>query len=244
MASAVLFDLFETLIGEWAQDRRWPLPGSPAAALGVPEEVVHAGWARWLRPRMTKPVSFAEVLRDICASGRVRPPPRVVQQLVAARQRSKAECFEVVRSDVLTTLSHLRASGVRLAVVSNCCVEEVEAFEGSALASSVDLALWSFDVGLAKPDPRIYKLACLGLGVDPADAFFVGDGSFGELAGAAEAGLSPIWATWFLGSWPAALSQERRAVLAGGPVPEAVAPADLVEHVLRKSTEPVFPLRR
>lgn len=60
-------------------------------------------------------------------------------------------------------------------------------------------------------------VACDRLAVDTANAVFVGDGSFGELAGAAKAGLTPLWASWFVSDWPERLSSPRRnAMLQAG----------------------------
>ena len=45
---------------------------------------------------------------------------------------------------------------------------------------------------MRKPDPRIYRLACEELGVEPADALFVGDGANDELAGAERVGMRAV----------------------------------------------------
>jgi putative hydrolase of the HAD superfamily len=50
----------------------------------------------------------------------------------------------------------------------------------------------SCTVGLRKPDPRIYELACERLEVEPADCLFVGDGANDELAGAARVGMRAV----------------------------------------------------
>jgi putative hydrolase of the HAD superfamily len=39
----------------------------------------------------------------------------------------------------------------------------------------VDVVIYSHEVGLAKPDPRIYELACERLGVRPVEMVFVDD---------------------------------------------------------------------
>jgi epoxide hydrolase-like predicted phosphatase len=39
----------------------------------------------------------------------------------------------------------------------------------------VDLIVYSHEVGLSKPDPRIYRLTCRRLGVRPAEAVFLDD---------------------------------------------------------------------
>jgi putative hydrolase of the HAD superfamily len=56
----------------------------------------------------------------------------------------------------------------------------------------VDVLVFSSEVGLRKPDPRIYLLACRGLGVAPTDCVFVGDGNHRELSGAAAVGMTSV----------------------------------------------------
>jgi len=48
---------------------------------------------------------------------------------------------------------------------------------------------------MAKPDARIYQLACEQIGVAPQDAVFVGDHFVNDIEGAENAGLQPIWMT-------------------------------------------------
>jgi phosphoglycolate phosphatase-like HAD superfamily hydrolase len=62
--------------------------------------------------------------------------------------------------------------------------------------------VFSYEVGVIKPDQEIYTYACERLGVAPGDAWFVGDGGSDELRGARAAGLRPVWATWFIEGWP------------------------------------------
>jgi putative hydrolase of the HAD superfamily len=95
-------------------------------------------------------------------------------------------------------LHWLRQRGLRVGVVSNCTVEEVAAWADSQLAPLVDCTVWSYRAGVAKPHPRIYRLACEQLGVEPAEAIFIGDGGSDELAGAARAGMRSYQAYWFL----------------------------------------------
>lgn len=54
----------------------------------------------------------------------------------------------------------------------------------------LDDEVLSYSVGLAKPDVRIYELACERLGVSPQEAAFVGDGGSKELEGAGQRDLS------------------------------------------------------
>jgi putative hydrolase of the HAD superfamily len=58
--------------------------------------------------------------------------------------------------------------------------------------------VFSFAVGVVKPDPRIYLNAIEQLGVKPEDALYIGDGGDDELAGAQRAGLRAARADWFV----------------------------------------------
>ena len=50
-------------------------------------------------------------------------------------------------------------------------------------------------VGILKPDPRIFMTALDELGVEPADAVFVGDSAARDMAGARALGMRHIWLT-------------------------------------------------
>jgi putative hydrolase of the HAD superfamily len=52
--------------------------------------------------------------------------------------------------------------------------------------------VFSCSVGFRKPDPAIYRLALDELGVEPADAMFVGDGANDELGGAERVGMRAV----------------------------------------------------
>jgi HAD superfamily hydrolase (TIGR01549 family) len=193
---AVVFDLFETLVTEF--DPSWQAKPSTAERLGVEVEAFERGWRARHHERMTRPLDFRDVLRDICPTGQ----GDVIEALYIERLESKATPLLEVEQAVLDMLVQLDSAGLRLGLISNCSVEEVAVWERSPLAALFDEVVFSFQVGLVKPDQAIYKLACSRLGVSPADAAFVGDGGSDELAGAAASGMRPYCAGWFLERWP------------------------------------------
>jgi HAD superfamily hydrolase (TIGR01509 family) len=113
----------------------------------------------------------------------------------------KALPLDRIETSVMTMLQHLLNRGIQVAVISNCFAEDVATWSESSLAERVHRSLFSFDVGLAKPDPAIYREALRRLGVMPDAAVFIGDGADDELTGAQQAGLRAFRAEWFLARW-------------------------------------------
>ncbi|MFJ2399636.1 HAD-IA family hydrolase [Streptomyces sp. NPDC087843] len=77
--------------------------------------------------------------------------------------------------DALDVLRGLRERGVRIAVVSNVGWDLRPVFDALGLTPYIDANISWYEVGVHKPDPRIFRLACDRLGVNPAEALMVGD---------------------------------------------------------------------
>lgn len=61
------------------------------------------------------------------------------------------------------------------------------------LVDYLDMLIVSEEVGVAKPDPRIFQIALDQLGVVPSQALYVGDSLEFDLPGAAAAGVPFVW---------------------------------------------------
>jgi len=85
-----------------------------------------------------------------------------------------------------------RERGLRLAVISNSNGSVRSILETLGLAPHLDFILDSFEVGVEKPDPRIFELALARAGVAPAEAIYVGDLYAVDVRGARAAGLRAI----------------------------------------------------
>lgn len=104
------------------------------------------------------------------------------------------------------TLAALHAQGLRLGLVSNTVwpgVFHLEDLERFGLASYLECTLFSADVGIWKPDPRIFHLALEALDLQPDEAAYVGDHPYFDVYGAQQAGLRGIW------MWSAAWTNPR-----------------------------------
>ncbi|MFR9775843.1 HAD family hydrolase [Micromonospora sp. MS34] len=188
MPRPVIFDLFHTLVhgGDAERDR---VIGEMAQMVGVaPAELVTAYHATW-RDRMTG-WNVAETVRILAGRLGAAPTADQVSRAAAHRRELAARLLAGVSPETLAVLDALRTDGHPLGLISNATAETAEAWPGSALARRFDIAVFSCDLGVAKPDPAIYRTAADRLGVDPADCVFVGDGADGELAGAAAVGMA------------------------------------------------------
>jgi putative hydrolase of the HAD superfamily len=96
-------------------------------------------------------------------------------------------------------LDALRSRGLKTAIVSNTSVPGwllEPALEKQGLASRVDVALFSSDVGKRKPHPLIFKRALDELRVAAPNALFVGDRLLQDVRGARDVGMVTVQALW------------------------------------------------
>lgn len=75
-------------------------------------------------------------------------------------------------SDVLATL---RTRGITTAILSNVGLDPRSVLERTALTGLIDVAVFSFEVGMVKPDPAIFTLTADRLGLAPEDLLMMGD---------------------------------------------------------------------
>ncbi len=96
-------------------------------------------------------------------------------------------------------LRALAATGVRLGIVSNADgligrrLREQEILQvGPGAGVEVECVIDSGEVGVGKPDPRIFTFALEAMGIEADDAWYVGDMPGIDVVGARAAGLHPI----------------------------------------------------
>jgi len=105
---------------------------------------------------------------------------------------------EVVKNTrLLEYITQLRGRGYKIGMISNIATNWIrDTFLSAEEQALFDHMLFSYELGLTKPDPRIYRLACERLGVEPEEAIFIDD--IDRYCAAAEAeGLGAIIYTDF-----------------------------------------------
>ena len=126
-----------------------------------------------------------------------------------AEEHGRANLWSGPAEGARETLAALASRGYRLGVISNADGRVRKLLENAGLAEHLEIILDSAEVGLEKPDPRIFLAATGQLGLPPAACAYVGDLYEIDILGAEAAGLSAI----LIGRCPAPETVERVAGL-------------------------------
>lgn len=95
-------------------------------------------------------------------------------------------------ADVRPAFERLKRRGLLLGIISNWDSRLVRLLGGLGFSDVLDDIVSSADVGLHKPDPRIFELACTRLGVSPHEAAHIGDHHYADVLGASAVGMRAV----------------------------------------------------
>jgi putative hydrolase of the HAD superfamily len=189
---AVVFDLFGTLAHQFSLNPYVAVVHRMAAELRAdPEEFTRL----WFETGKIRGSSGFKVVKSSLEF--------MVDKIGLARDEIRIEKAAQIRLDyvrgllsplpyALQVLAQLRERKIKIGLVSNCSVDVPEVWPETPFGPLLDAVIFSCQVGLSKPDPRIYQLAAKELGVKPGDCLYVGDGSSQELSGASAVGMHPV----------------------------------------------------
>lgn len=93
--------------------------------------------------------------------------------------------------DALPVLETLARRGVPVGIVSDCGFDLRPTLDKLGVSRLVGTAVISGELGVCKPSPQVFRMACRLLGVDPRDALMVGDNPITD-GGAADVGLTVL----------------------------------------------------
>ena len=117
---------------------------------------------------------------------------------VEKRFAFKSESLQKVEYRIVSLLRELKERGYKVALISNCFLEEAEAIHASVLAPFFDVMMLSCEQGVQKPEHEIFERCLAELAVAPEDCLYVGDGGSLELETARSFGMETLQAGWFV----------------------------------------------
>jgi putative hydrolase of the HAD superfamily len=141
-------------------------------------------WSRWERSELGQTEFVALFEEEAKARGIA---------VSAAAVMEAAFGIQVVRPEMVAVVRHLRGK-VRIGAITNNVIREADAPTRPTALDLFDLfevVIESARVGIRKPDPRIYHMACDALEVTPAESAFLDDLG-ANLKGARALGMTTI----------------------------------------------------
>ena len=109
--------------------------------------------------------------------------------------------WRMVMPGVPEALGRLQRRGLTLAVVSNSDGTCAKSLEEAGLLRYLSFVIDSAEVGVEKPDPRIFEIALARCGADLRRTLYVGDLYHADVVGARGAGLHALLLDPY-GDWP------------------------------------------
>jgi putative hydrolase of the HAD superfamily len=201
-ADWLFFDCFNTLLTDSDPDGThygfcgvWPV--AVAMGLAQSDDELHARYRAWRLMRRNaddawREADLEERLRGVFGADLDRPGIR--ERLVMTWQRG----FPLqtgLEPGVAAMLIHWKKQGKRLAVVSNFYVAGYprELLERRCLLPYLDLVIDSAELGIKKPDPRIYHATCERAGTTPDRVVFLGDTYANDVETPRALGMQALW---------------------------------------------------
>jgi len=111
--------------------------------------------------------AFAPAFEAECAAAGFAIDARKLMERMAAASQPRPTMLAAIRT--------LRASGLRVAALTNNWPSEERDDGTRALRHHFDAFFESSALGMQKPDPRIYQHACAALAISPEEAVFLDD---------------------------------------------------------------------
>ncbi|MDG6257570.1 MAG: HAD family hydrolase [Methanomicrobiaceae archaeon] len=138
-------------------------------------------------------VRLEEIFRGICADYRLWEIDEMIVGIQAARA-FRAASLRRFRAfpETVRLLDHL--GYVAKGIVSNGqrVFSEIE-LKYLGLHHHFDVIVFSSDIGVKKPDPRIFRVALDALSLEPEEALFIGDSFEADILGARKVGMQAMF---------------------------------------------------
>lgn len=192
--NACVFDAYGTLF-----DVHSPV-GRVAESLGDKAQIVSQTWRdkqlqyTWLRSLMRAHADFWQVTGE--ALDYALALHGIEYEAIRDKLMQSYLTLDAY-ADVAPTLTTLKERGLKTAILSNGSPHMLESAVASAgIGDFLDAVISVEDVGIYKPDPRVYRLASDGFALDPRQVCFVSANGW-DAAGAEHFGFQVAWLNRF-----------------------------------------------
>jgi len=157
---------------------------------GNVDRTIEASYAE----RRLEELDQATLLRESFAAIGFDLPDDVLAHVVALDHSAYSNSI-TAEPETLATLSALKEAGYRMGLVSNVTLLPAlmrEDLSTLGFDAYLDATVFSSEVGVRKPDARIFRAALERLDADPKETVFVGDRRIDDVGGAQAVGMRGI----------------------------------------------------
>ncbi|HET7004542.1 MAG TPA: HAD family hydrolase [Candidatus Binatia bacterium] len=190
--SAVIFDLFGTIVDDFAAASAASNHGEFPAALGLPYDPFMQYWRQLTDRRSLGEFQTIEAsIEHVCDILGVQVSAEQMNKAVEIRLQITRRAL-MPRADAVATLAQLKNDGFKIGLLSNCSIEIPIVWPETGFAELFHATVFSSQERIKKPAPEIYQLACERLGVEPEECLYVADGENYELNAAAAFGMNSV----------------------------------------------------
>ena len=193
---AVVFDAYGTLLDINSLD------GILSEHFGTKSVQLSISWRRkqleytWLRTLMDKYLNFSQVTMDALKHSCKAHQLELSEDLL---QKLHTGYLKLVAYPEVTKILQTLSSKLMIGVLSNANHQMLQgAIERNGWQDLFDHVLSAEDVGLFKPSPEVYQMACIKFALRPEQILFVSSNTW-DVSGAKSFGLTVAWLNRFGG---------------------------------------------
>jgi putative hydrolase of the HAD superfamily len=142
------------------------------------------------RRELGKELNPDEFFTKILSILEIPSSPSIIEEMIA----DFYNYYTTVYPDCLPELLEELSQSYKIALLSNSWIDGPRiSLEKHCYSKWFDVMVCSYDIGIPKPDPRIYHHVLEKLGVQPDEAVMVGDNVEADMKGAESVGVTPVW---------------------------------------------------
>ena len=195
MIKAVIFDMFETLITHFES----PLYMGKQITndIGISESKFREIWDTTDDDRTLGKRTLEDVIEEVLKVNNCYST-ELFEKIITKRKQSKVECFNHIHPEIIPLFNELKDQGIKIGLITNCYFEERDVIKNSIFWNYFDAVCMSCELGMKKPDVKIFQKCMQDLEVNPKECLYIGDGGSFELETARSLGMHPLQAAWYL----------------------------------------------
>jgi putative hydrolase of the HAD superfamily len=190
MIRAVLFDVDNVLYGSSHQvemARRAAIEAMVSAGLGLPIDDAFSK----LEDIVSKYGSNFNKHYDMLV-GEGKDKHKIIAAGIVAYHNTKRTYLKPY-DDTVPTIERIKNSGYRVGVISDgLAIKQWEKLIRLGLQNIFDTVVVSEEVGVEKPDIKIFETACAQLETEPENCMYIGDRLDSDILGANKAGMVSV----------------------------------------------------